>query len=136
MAASAQHVLMPAFSQGCAPLLSQLPTDQLGPAEQHREVPIGAADQSLASFSLENLQETIGFDLQISWDFLYMFIQVLGILLHPKLDYFSVNSCKIPARLGTGGCTHRIDLWLGCSFFGRQQGIEPIRPMLYLSPLP
>ena len=23
--------------QGCAPLLSQLPTDQLGPAEQHRE---------------------------------------------------------------------------------------------------
>jgi hypothetical protein len=94
---------MPAFSQGCAPLLSQLPTDQLGPAEQHREVPIGAADQSLASFSLENLQETIGFDQQISWDFLYMFIQVLGILLHPKLDYFSVNSCNIPARLGTGG---------------------------------
>lgn len=27
-----------AETQGCAPLLSQLPTDQLGPAEQHREV--------------------------------------------------------------------------------------------------
>eukprot|EP00434_Breviolum_minutum_P025989 symbB.v1.2.022972.t1/scaffold2048.1/size91153/5 len=40
--------------EGCAPLLSQLPTDQLGPAEQHRE-----ADVVSVTFAMKGAWEQV-----------------------------------------------------------------------------
>ena len=55
--------------QGCAPLVSQLPTDQLGPAEQHRE-----ADVVSVTFATKGGQRgrQLGIkDLHISTQFLF-----------------------------------------------------------------